>query len=544
MTQASDRMTDISWQAGAWDYIIVGAGSAGCVLANRLSADPRSRVLLLEAGGNDNRLKYKVPVLGALKGLGSPDSDWMFMTEPDQSRGGRVDLWPRGKVLGGSSSINGTIYVRGNRGDYDHWRQMGNVGWSYEELLPYFRRVENDKDGLDPTYGKGGAVTISETRGSHPLAHVFVKALLELGVPRNKGYNGEVQLGAAITHTTQERGWRYSAARGYLHPIRSRKNLRVVTGALAHRVMFDGKRAIGLEYSIDGHVQHARAEREVILAASAINSPKLLMLSGIGDGEMLSSMGIDVIHANRHVGRNLQEHACMQVKAIVNVSTSNTENTLFGRARHALNYALNGAGPASYVLPALCFVKSRPELEYPDLQIQFGPMGYDLTETGLRMLEEPAITLQPNVNRTQSRGYLTLRSTVPQEPPVIYPNMMGDKTDLHTLAAGGRISRSILHTKAFASFFVREHSPGPAVASDEEWNDYVRGAATACHHPCGTCKMGTGDDAVVDPTLKVVGVERLRVIDSSIIPQIPSGNLNSISMVIGEKGSDLVCQSR
>jgi len=537
-----ETMSDIGHSGEIWDYIIIGAGSAGCVLASRLSADPATRVLLLEAGGEDNKLKYKVPALGPLTCLGDPQADWNFATEPDPSRGGRTDFWPRGRVLGGSSSINGTVYVRGNRGDYDHWRQLGNVGWSYDDLLPYFRKVEGGgrRGGV---YGEAGPIAIAPTRGPHRLAGVFLDAMRELGTPTNPDYNGEEQTGASITHVNQRGGWRQSAATGYLKPIRNRKNLTILTDARARRVVMNGKRAEGVEFARGSQMEVAFARGEVILSASAVNSPKLLMLSGIGPGSVLSRHGIGVVHDNAGVGANLQEHACAHVVGLVNIRTSNLDTGGLPALMHAARFALFGAGQATYVAPAIAFVKTRRELDYPDIQFHFGVYGYDFTPDGVRMLDRPAVTLQPNVNRSRSRGHLEIRSADPDQPPAIYPNMLGDPNDLETLVEGVKYGQRLFRSKAFAPYIVGEYKPGPSVVTEEALVEHVRRAASGVFHPCGTCKMGVDASAVVDPELRVIGVEGLRVIDSSIIPQIPSGNINAISLAIGEKGADLVLQS-
>lgn len=527
----------------SWDYIIVGAGSAGCVLANRLSADSRNRVLLLEAGGSDNRLRYKVAAM-CIDCMNNPGSDWMFQTEPDPTRKGKVDLMSRGKVLGGSSSINGTIYVRGNRGDYDHWAQLGNKGWDYDAMLGYFRRVEGNRDGVSDTYGRDGKVVVSQLRGAPHLSHVFVDAMAELGYPKNPSYNAEPTDGAAILHATQHMGFRFSAARGYLHPIRNRPNLKVITGAFARRVLFEGRRAVGIELDVDGATQTEKCNGEVIVSASAFNSPKLLMLSGIGPAGHLRDLGIKVLQDSPGVGRNLQDHPATNVKGFVNRRTTNMDDNVLGKIKHALRFAFTLGGEATYVHSAVAFVKTRPELDYPDLQFHFGSFAYEFTTKGLEMLDRPAVTLQPNVNRTRSRGYVELRSTDPYVPPKIFPNMLGDPHDVETLIAGAKIARRALRTRAFAPYFVSEYKPGDDVQTDDEWAAYTREVTSHIYHACGTCKMGVDPMAVVDPELKVIGVTNLRVIDSSIIPQVPSANLNAISMAIGERGSDLVLADR
>ncbi len=522
-----------------WNYIIVGSGSSGAVLANRLSADTSKRVLLLEAGGEDRNLRYKLPAM-CIDCIGRNESDWMFEAEPDPTRNGKVDLLSRGRVLGGSSSINGIIYARGNRGDYDGWAQMGNTGWDYDTMLGYFRRVERNSDGVSDVYGKDGPVSIEELRGVHPMAHVFVAAMAELGFPRNRNYNAEPTDGAAIAHGTQRRGLRSSTATGYLHPIRRRKNLKIETGAVVERLVMDGKRAVGVEISQNGTSRIERAACEVVLSASTFNSAKILMLSGIGPGEHLQEIGVDVLHHSPGVGQNLHDHPVSNVQALVKGRTINQDANLFGRIKHGLRFALTQGGPATYVQAAVAFVKSNPSLEYPDIQFHFGAFAYEIGPEGIKMLDRPAVTLQPNVNRTRSRGWMKLRSNRPEDRPIIQMNMLDDPYDIQTLIAGTKIARKALATKAFAPHLVGELSPGDAVKTDHEWEAYTRRVASHVYHACGTCRMGIDALAVVDPSLKVHGVDALRVIDSSIIPQIPSGNLNAISMAIGEKGADMI----
>ncbi|AZO73440.1 MAG: choline dehydrogenase [Mesorhizobium sp.] len=527
----------------SWDYIIVGAGSAGCVLANRLSADPSTKVLLLEAGGSDKKFNIMMPSL-AFKAMADKRTNWKFMAEPDPTRNNRRDMVPRGKVLGGSSSINAMFYVRGNRGDYDHWAQLGNRGWSYDDILPYFKKLEGNRDGVTDIYGKDGPIVVSVVRRPPKLAQVFIEAMQELGYPHNPSYNAEPTEGVALSHVTQHMGTRFSAARGYLDPIKSRPNLKIITGAVARKVIFEGRRAAGVELEIEGRTRTEHCSGEVIIAASAINSPKLLMLSGIGPAEQLEAHGIPVLKDSPGVGRNLQEHASTQVKAYVNVKTPNQEFNLLGILKYGAQFLLSRSGYATYTYTGMGMVRTRPDLEYPDIQYHFGAFSANYTDEGIEMQKEAAINLQPNVNASRSRGYLELRSADPNEQPKIQLNLLSDRYDIETLMAGGRIARAALQTRAFAPYVTGEMKPGKDVQTDDEWIAYMRENASGSYHPCGTCKMGIDPMAVVTPDLKVIGVEGLRVVDSSIIPQIPSCNLNAISMAIGEKGADLILKKQ
>jgi choline dehydrogenase len=523
----------------SWDFIIIGAGSSGCVLANRLSADSRHKVLLLEAGGSDKHFVIQIPAL-AMKAMSNPKTDWMFQTEPDPTRNNRTEIVPRGRLLGGSSSINATWYVRGNRGDYDHWAQLGNRGWSYDELLPYFQKVEGNRDGVSDTYGKDGAIMITEIRGVPPLAHVYLDAMEEIGVPRNPSYNAEPSEGAAIFHSTQHRGLRLSASKGYLDPIKNRPNLTILTGALVRRVLIEENVAVGVEFDHQGVTRSERCHGEVILCASAINSPKLLMLSGVGPAAHLQTMGIKVLKDSPGVGRNLQEHPSCQVKAYVNVRTANQEFNLRGMIKHGLQFLLTRTGQATFSYCGVGLVRTLPELQYPDIQYHFGAFSSAYTPNGISLLDEASINLQPNVNSSRSRGFVELRSADPLAPPRIQFNMLSDPYDVETLIRGGRMARRALQSKAFAPYVTGECKPGKDVQTDEQWRSYLKENASQSYHPCGTCKMGIDAMAVVTPQLKVIGVERLRVVDSSITPQIPSGNLNAISLAIGEKGAELI----
>jgi choline dehydrogenase len=399
--------------------------------------------------------------------------------------------------------------------------------------------MEGGQIGLPDLYGRSGEIAISETRGPHSLASVFVEAMAELGVPPNPSYNGEEQTGAAITHTTQRGGWRCSSARGYLDPVKHRKNLRIQTGTSVRRILFTKNRAVGVEVDADGARHTLSASREIILSAGAINSPKILMLSGIGDQQELGRRGIAVVRHCPEVGRNLQEHARINVSGEVNVPTLNTQLGPWSMMKYAFEYILWRRGTLSHVLPAIAFVKSKPDLRYPDLQFHFGAFGFTEGETLIPMAK-PTVTIQPNVSRSESRGFIALRSDDPNDPPLIQPNLLASRRDMETHIAGARIARRVLRARAFAPYFQRESAPGDDVQSDEDWETYIRQTATILFHPCGTCRMGSDDGAVVDSDLRVRGAVGLRVIDASIIPQVPSGNINAISMTIGEKGADAI----
>jgi choline dehydrogenase len=524
----------------AWDHIVIGAGSAGAIVAARLSENPNRRVLLLEAGGPADQLRFRIPALAAMKAIGDPDCDWMFFTEPDPTRQGKVDMWSRGKVLGGSSILNGTIYVRGNRGDYDGWAQLGNTGWDYDSLLTYFRKQEHGDGDIAGGYGSDGPVHIIKPKGVPTLANVFIDAMRELGVPTNSHYNGEEQTGASIAHLNQHHGLRASTAQAYLNTATKRGNLTVLTHAMVRRLIFDGKRAVGVEFDHHGSIRSERSGGDIVLSASAFNTPKLLMLSGIGDPENLSEHGIPILHANSAVGRNLQEHPGVPIKAFVNKRTTNMDMGPLGRARIALQWALTRGGPATFIFPALAFAKSRSDLEYPDLQFHFGALANNVTAEGVKWLDRPAVTMLVNVNRSSSSGSVELRSADPQAPPKIFPNMLVDQHEVELLKQGVRLGRAVWRTKAFAPYFEKEYMPEESVEDDAALEAFVRREAGPSYHSCGTAKMGIDPMAVVDPRLRVIGVENLRVVDCSIIPRVPSGNINAISMAIGEKGAAMI----
>ncbi|MGE3876474.1 MAG: GMC family oxidoreductase [Parvibaculaceae bacterium] len=525
-----------------FDYIIVGAGSAGCVLANRLSARPSMRVLLLEAGGSDRSLIIKMPAATDLYGIGNPRYDWRYMTQPDPTRYGRRDLWPRGKLLGGSSSINAMVYMRGQASDYDSWAALGNTGWSYRDVLPYFRRSEKNENGADDYRGGDGPLRVSNLRTDHPTSALFIAAAEATGIPRNDDFAGAQFEGVGPVQATQYLGWRHSTSDAYLRPARRRANLSIRTRARATSILFEDRAAIGVRYELpDRQPRTAIAKREVILSAGAVATPQLLLLSGVGPGKDLNTLGIPCIADLPGVGENLQDHVGAYLNYRIDLPTYNSENSLWRKALHGANWLFRGRGPGTTPgALSMAFVRSSPEIEHPDLQLHFTPIGYKLTPDELVVLDEPVVTAIPNVNRPKSRGHLRLASSDPYTPPMIFPRLLDHEDDITVLRRGCEIIRRIFSVEPLASHVLAELAPGPEVNSAEAWEDYLRHDSVTIFHPCGTCKMGIDGNAVVDPALRVRNVDRLRVIDASIMPHLVSGNINAPTIMIGEKGADLI----
>jgi choline dehydrogenase-like flavoprotein len=530
---------------GEFDYIIVGAGSAGCVLANRLSADPNNRVLLLEAGGRDNWIWFHIPV-GYLFAIGNPRSDWMFKTEPEPGLNGRALNYPRGKVIGGCSAINAMVYMRGQAGDYDHWRQLGLPGWSWSDVLPYFKKHEHHFLGESEHHAVGGEWRIEYPRLRWDIIDVWREAAAQYGIPKSNDFNTGDNEGSCYFHVNQKRGRRWSSARGFLKPVLHRQNLRLETGCLVEGLIVEGKRATGVRYRQNGESKSVRCRGEVILSAGAIGSPQIMMLSGIGPGADLAALGIPVVHDRPGVGANLHDH--LQLRLIYKVTGIRTLNemyaSLFARAKMGVDYALFRKGPLTMAPSQLgTFTKSDPSQDRPNLQYHIQPLSLD--KFGDPLHPFPAFTASVANVRPTSRGSLKLKSRDPAAAPSIHPNYLATPEDRRIAAESIRITRRISAQPAFKPYNPVEYLPGPGVADDEAALEKAAGdIGTTIFHPVGTAKMGRDDDvnAVVDARLRVIGLGGLRVVDASIMPSITSGNTNSPTIMIAEKGAAMILE--
>ena len=528
---------------GDFDYIVVGAGSAGCVLANRLSADPRNRVLVLEAGGRDNWIWFHVPA-GYLFAIGNPRADWMFQTEKEPGLNGRALNYPRGKVIGGCSAINGMISMRGQAQDYDHWRQLGLTGWGWDDVAPVFRKLDNHFMGDTEHHGAGGEWRVEESRVRWEVLDAVIKAATEMGIPETSDFNTGDNTGVGYFHVNQKRGIRMSAARAFLKPVLKRPNLRLETGVLVEKLSFEGKRCTGVLYRQDGRLVEARTRGEVILAAGAVGSPQILQLSGIGDPDWLGEVGIPLLHVREGVGRNLQDH--LQQRAIYKVDGVKTLNTtyhsLVGRALMGMQYALLQKGPLTMSPSQLgIFTRSSPDQEKSNIEFHVQPLSLD--KFGEPLHRFPAITVSACNLRPTSRGTIRLRSADPTAKPVIAPNYLATYEDRTVAADAIRVTRRLMRQPAMQPYNPEEYLPGPTVGDDDASLAKAAGdIGTTIFHPVGTAKMGLPSDphAVVDERLRVIGLQGLRVIDASVMPTITSGNTNTPTIMIADKAAAMV----
>jgi choline dehydrogenase len=512
-----------------YDYIIVGAGSAGCVLANRLTEDASVSVLLIEAGRTDTKPEFRIPL--AVSKLFMSPYDWAYQTEAQSQLNDRQVYWPRGKVLGGSSSINIMVYIRGHKYDYDQWAEQGNPGWNYADVLPYFKKSERQQHGGSEYHGADGPLHVADLRSPNALSRTFVKAGIQVGLPPNDDFNGTMQEGVGLAQVTQRRGIRDSTADAYLRPALNRPNLSVVTGALVQRIIFEDKRAVGVAYKQQEREVQVRASREVLVCAGAVNSPQLLLLSGIGAGDQLQTFDIPVVAHLPGVGENLQDHLLVPVGYACTRPVS-----LAGAASlsNLLKFRLFRKGLlTSNIGEAGAFYKTRQDLPAPDLEIAFTPAAF-------RNPKVHGFTVGSILLAPKSRGYIALRSPDPEQYPAIQPNYLDHTEDIDVLIEGVKLARRLAHAQAFDRYRGEEVSPGPQVQSDQEIAAFVRKIATTVYHPVGTCKMGTNTMAVVDSALRVHGVEGLRVVDASIMPTIVHGHTNATAIMIAEKAADLI----
>jgi choline dehydrogenase len=518
--------------APEYDYIIVGAGSAGCVLAARLTEDPHTRVLLLEAGGPARAREIAIPA--AFSRLFKTSVDWNYSTEPEPQLHNRTLYWPRGKVLGGSSAINAMIYIRGNPLDFDDWERFGNPGWSFASVLPYFKKSENQERGPSQFHAIDGPLCVSDLRYINPLTRAFLAGAQEQGLPANPDFNAATQDGVGLYQVTQQNGRRHSASDAFLQPATRRPNLTVLTNAHASQILLDRQRAGGVAYILDAAPQQARATREVLLSAGAVNSPQLLLLSGIGPADELHRAGIAPLHHLPGVGKNLQDHPMVSVGYLCKQPVSLRDAASFP---NFLRYLFTRRGPlASNVAEAGLFHRTRPDARVPDLQMLFGPAYY--RNHGFDTHPEHCFGFGPTLITPESRGEILLRSNDPLAPPAIRPNYFCASNDLRVVVEGVKLSRAIAHSNAFAPYRGDELHPGPTARTDADLENFIRAEAQTLYHPAGTCKMGSDAMSVVDTQLRVHGLAGLRVVDASIMPRVTAGNTNAPTIMIAEKAAE------
>jgi choline dehydrogenase len=527
--------------AEEFDYIVIGAGSAGCVLAARLSENPATRVLLLEAGPTDRSFWIHLPI-GYGKTMWSRKYNWCFETDPEPNMNGRRIYWPRGKTLGGSSSINGLIYIRGQREDYDHWAALGNAGWGYDDVLPYFVKSERNQRGASTYHGAEGPLSVSDIGEKNELIEAFIAGASQHGVRRSDDFNGAQQEGAGYYQLTTWKGWRWSTAKGYLAPARRRANLRVETDAHAVGLLIENRRSVGVRYRQGGQMKVARCRGEVLLAAGSIQSPQLLQLSGIGPAPLLQKFGIPVVHDSPGVGENLQDH--LQIRLIFEcsrpITTNDALNSWIGRARLGLQWLLYRSGPLAVgINQGGCFMRALPgEARTPDVQFHVATLSADMA--GGTVHPFSGFTMSVCQLRPESRGHIRIRSTDPFKPPAMQPNYLATELDRRTAVAGVKAARAIAGSPALRPYVRREVKPGPEAGDDAALLEFCRDGGATIFHPSGTCKMGSDPMAVLDARLRVRGVQGLRVIDCSAMPTLVSGNTNAPAVMMAEKAVDMI----
>ncbi len=530
-----------------FDYIVVGAGSAGCVLANRLTENGRHAVLLLEAGGSDRRFWLHAPI-GYGKSFYNPAVNWMYRTEADPGLADRSGYWPRGKVLGGSSAINAMVFIRGHPADFDDWQSVGNTGWGWRDVLPYFKKLEDNSNGADEWRATGGPLRVTDvSRDLHPLCQTYLQAGQQAGLAVTPDFNGAVMEGVGLYQITTRYGRRMSTARAYLYPARRRPNLRIETNAHATRIEFEGRRAVAVHFCLNGQSRSARARREIVLSAGSINSPMLLQLSGVGPGALLHALGIEVTQESPAVGRNLQDHLCVDHLYRSRVPTLNNQlRPLRGKLWNGLKYIAALRGPLSLsVNQGGGFFRSRPGLDRPNMQLYFSPVSYTKAAPGKRALlspdVEPGFLLSVQPCRPASRGHLQIRSADPFDTPVIVPNSLSEPSDLEDMLEGCGFLRKLAATPALSGVIADELFPGRAVQTRDAMIKDIRNRAATVYHPVSTCRMGpSAGSAVVDHRLKVHGLDALRIVDASVFPAVTSGNTNAPVIMVAEKGADLI----